>query len=75
MRFIKMLEKFQDETQFIIITHNKRTMEVADSLFGITMEEKGVSRVVSVDVRDIEDVLANRRAAPQNLAEVPVSSN
>jgi chromosome segregation protein len=75
VRFVKMLEKFQDETQFVIITHNKRTMEVADSLFGITMEEKGVSRVVSVDMRDVEDVLANKRAAPQGLIEVPVSSN
>ena len=75
MRFVKMLKKFQEETQFVIITHNKRTMEVADSLFGITMEEKGVSRVVSVDVRDIEDVLANKRTAPQGLVEVPVSSN
>jgi chromosome segregation protein len=75
MRFVKMLKKFQEETQFVIITHNKRTMEVADSLFGITMEEKGISRVVSVDIRDVEHVLANKRAASQDLAEVPVSSN
>ncbi len=75
MRFVKMLKKFQEDTQFVIITHNKRTMEVADSLFGITMEEKGISRVVSVDIRDVEHVLANKRAASQDLAEVPVSSN
>jgi chromosome segregation protein len=75
MRFIRMLTKFQDETQFIIITHNKRTMQVANNLFGITMEEKGVSRVVSVDIREVEGVLANRHAAAPDLVETPVSSN
>ncbi len=74
-RFIRMLEKFQDDTQFIIITHNKKTMEVASSLFGITMEEKGISRVVSVDLGEVEEVLSNRRQAAQNLVEAPVSSN
>jgi len=74
-RFIRMLEKFQADTQFIIITHNKKTMEVASSLFGITMEEKGISRVVSVDLGEVEEVLSNRRAAAPNLVEAPVSSN
>jgi chromosome segregation protein len=74
-RFVKMLEKFQDETQFIIITHNKKTMQAASSLFGITMEEKGVSKVVSVDIREVEGVLANRHSAAPNLVETPVSSN
>jgi len=75
MRFIKMLEKFQAETQFIIITHNKKTMEAADSLFGITMEEKGVSRIVSVDMGEVEEVLSSRRTAAPSLVEAPVSSN
>ena len=75
VRFIKMLEKFQAETQFIIITHNKKTMEVANSLFGITMEEKGVSRVVSVDMGEVEEVLSNRRMAAPSLVEAPISSN
>ena len=75
MRFIKMLEKFQADTQFIIITHNKKTMEVASSLFGITMEEKGVSRVVSVDMGEVEEVLSNRRAPAPSMVEAPVSSN
>ncbi len=70
-----MLKKFQADTQFIIITHNKKTMEVADSLFGITMEEKGISRVVSVDMGEVEEVLSNRRVVPANLVEAPVSSN
>lgn len=48
-RFNEMLRKLGDRTQFLIITHNKRSMEEADSLYGVTMEESGVSRVVSVE--------------------------
>lgn len=47
-RFLKMIKAFSDQTQFIIITHNKITMEAADVLYGITMEQPGISRVVSV---------------------------
>lgn len=47
-RFLKMIKAFSDQTQFIIITHNKITMEAADVLYGVTMEQPGVSRVVSV---------------------------
>ncbi|MCD4690655.1 AAA family ATPase, partial [bacterium] len=47
-RFIKMLREFAERTQFIIITHNKVTMQAADRLYGVTMEESGVSKVVSV---------------------------
>jgi chromosome segregation protein len=61
-RFIRMLKVFQKDTQFIIITHNKRTMEVAETLYGVTMEERGISRVVSVDFAGIEEVLKNRSA-------------
>jgi chromosome segregation protein len=75
-RFVRMLKKFSEDTQFIIITHNKRTMEAADQLFGITMEEKGVSRVVSVDLTEIEDLLARRRPAKnKETVAAPVSSN
>ena len=51
-RFVQYLKKYAGETQFIVITHKKPTMEYADCLFGITMEEKGVSKVVSVKLSD-----------------------
>ena len=47
-RFTDMVKEFSIDTQFIIITHNKRTMEMADVLYGITMEESGVSKLVSL---------------------------
>jgi chromosome segregation protein len=47
-RFCAMLRDFVGGTQFMVITHNKRTMEIADRLYGVTMEQPGVSRVVSV---------------------------
>lgn len=51
-RFAQYLRKFSADTQFIVITHKKPTMELADSLYGVTMEEKGVSKVVSVKLSD-----------------------
>ena len=48
----KYLKKLSDSTQFILITHKKPTMEYAESLFGVTMEEKGISKVVSVKLSD-----------------------
>jgi len=47
-RFANYLSKFSQTTQFIVITHRKPTMELADNLYGVTMEEKGVSKLVSV---------------------------
>ena len=47
-RFASYLHNFSGETQFIVITHRKPTMELADRLYGITMEEKGISKIVSV---------------------------
>jgi chromosome segregation protein len=49
-RFIEMLRSMMDNTQFIIITHSRKTMEVADKLYGVTMEEPGVSKLISIQL-------------------------
>jgi chromosome segregation protein len=47
-RFVRLLQRFLDHSQFVIITHNKRTISMADILYGVTMEEHGVSKIVSM---------------------------
>jgi len=47
-RFVAKIATMSERTQFIVITHNKRTMEAARALYGVTMQEAGVSRIVSV---------------------------
>jgi chromosome segregation protein len=49
-RFVEMLQGMQEHTQFILITHNRKTMEIADRLYGVTMEEPGVSKLISLQV-------------------------
>ena len=56
-RYARYLKKFAEKTQFIVITHRKPTMENADVLFGVTMEEKGVSKIVSVKISEVESRL------------------
>ena len=51
-RYCELVKKMSAYTQFVFITHNKITMELADQLVGVTMQEQGVSRVVSVDIED-----------------------
>ncbi len=71
LRFIKMLNNFKDKTQFLIITHNKQTMQHLDLLYGVTMEEKGISKIISVQLEQAYDIIAaddNRAAAEQNVA-------
>ncbi|HYO15758.1 MAG TPA: chromosome segregation protein SMC, partial [Thermoanaerobaculia bacterium] len=53
-RFADLLREMSAETQFIVITHNKITMEVASTLYGVTMEEKGVSKLVSVEMEEVQ---------------------
>ena len=54
-RFGRYLSDFQDDTQFIVVTHRKGTMVAADILYGVTMQESGVSRIVSVRMEDINE--------------------
>jgi chromosome segregation protein len=62
-RFVAMLERFKAETQFIVITHNPRTMEAADWMYGVTMEEPGISTIVGVQ---LDDALRDSRLAAKN---------
>ena len=56
-RFASYLKRFAKDTQFIVITHRKPTMNQADTLFGVTMQEKGVSKIVSVKLSEVETKL------------------
>ncbi|MDC4223576.1 MAG: AAA family ATPase [Candidatus Manganitrophus sp.] len=58
-RFIKAIDDMSQQTQFIVITHNKRTMEIADVLYGVTMEETGLSRLISVDLNEKQGANGN----------------
>ena len=54
VRFVDLLRQMSGGTQFIVITHNKLSMEAASTLYGVTMEEKGVSKLVSVELEDVQ---------------------
>ena len=56
-QFGKYLEHYKNKTQFLIITHKKKTMEYADTLYGITMQESGVSKLVRVEMENKEEIL------------------
>jgi chromosome segregation protein len=55
-RFTRLLEEFKADTQFLVITHNPRTMQAADAVYGVTMQEPGVSTIVGVRLGDREHV-------------------
>jgi chromosome segregation protein len=63
LRFVNLLRSMASETQFIVVTHNRRTMEAADMLYGITMEEPGISRTVSIVMGSADE----RREVAQTL--------
>ena len=58
-RYARMVKEMSDKVQFIVITHNKITMEVADPVMGVTMHEPGVSRLVTVDVEEAAELAAS----------------
>ena len=79
-KFTKILRDFSKDTQFIVVTHNKRTMEAAQNIFGITMQEAGVSKVVSVKFNnrdtqsdDIEEIIRQNQVEvlSQEVQETP----
>jgi len=70
IRFVKILQRFLAHSQFIIITHNKRTIGMADVLYGVTMQEHGVSKIVSVKFHKAEEQLA----APTGNMETAVAN-
>ncbi|MFV1994253.1 MAG: chromosome segregation protein SMC [Verrucomicrobiales bacterium] len=61
-RFLKVLDRFIDESQFIVITHNKKTMNRADVLYGVTMEEFGVSKRIGMKLSHVSDAPAAANA-------------
>ena len=71
MRFASVLKEFIRMSQFIIITHNKRTMELADIIYGITMQERGVSKIVSV--KFLDERKKSKEKAEENSAGEPAA--
>ena len=64
-RFTRLIRQLSSRTQFILITHNKKTMETAEVLYGVTMEEPGVSRLTSVHL----DRILPESAVPETMAK------
>ncbi|MFA6029565.1 MAG: chromosome segregation protein SMC [Elusimicrobiota bacterium] len=64
-RFVSMLRQFSGRSQFLIVSHNKKTMEACDVMYGVTMEESGVSQIISVDFRKPGEREAAARMAAQ----------
>ncbi|HRQ53950.1 MAG TPA: AAA family ATPase, partial [Ignavibacteriaceae bacterium] len=58
-RFTRILDDFSKDTQFVVVTHNKRTMEAANTLYGVTMQEEGISKLVSVRFNEDLDFVTN----------------
>ena len=62
IRYAQYLRQLSDQTQFIVITHRKGTMEFSDRLYGVTMQESGVSKLVSVNLNTIDKVMEEDQA-------------
>ena len=63
LRFVETLKEMAEETQFLIVTHNKLTMEVASTLYGVTMEERGASKLVAVEMEQVQPVIEQAATA------------
>lgn len=63
IRFANYLERLSDETQFIVITHRKGTMERAHTLYGVTMQERGVSTVLSIQLEDVDQYMDKKKTS------------
>jgi chromosome segregation protein len=72
-RFLKMLDNFIDNSQFIIVTHNKRTMSRADVIYGVTMQEFGVSKPVGVRMTT-EDTRTLKKSEQELALEAPAET-
>lgn len=68
-RYVNLIKEFSKTTQFIVVTHNKRTMESARMLYGITMEESGVSKVMSVNLEDRTVAGMQKKEEIESMAE------
>jgi chromosome segregation protein len=71
-RFIKMLDRFVEQSQFVIITHNKRTIAKADILYGVTMEERGVSRLVGMKLSAAQPEAKSSMKSEQSAEQRPL---
>ncbi|MFB6274130.1 MAG: chromosome segregation protein SMC [Salinibacter sp.] len=56
-RFMSLVRRFEDDTQFILVTHNQRTMDLSDRMYGVTMEEQGVSKLVGVEFDEATELV------------------
>lgn len=73
-RFLAVLNTFIDQSQFIIITHNRKTIAMGNSLYGVTMEEPGISKIVSVKVRSGNESLPGEDLHPKVAEEIAAAS-
>jgi chromosome segregation protein len=74
-RFIKILDRFVHQSQFVVITHNKRTIAEADVLYGVTMEEHGISKLVGVRLTKREEQIEPEAVTASNASDdVPVTA-
>jgi chromosome segregation protein len=64
-RFLALLQASLDETQFVVVTHNKGTMAACNLLYGVTMAVRGVSHVVSVELSRLDEIIPEKRRAPE----------